>query len=168
MFFLVSSRLVKLETSHTVTLPPMVSALCVLSMEVQFLRYNWSLPIFLLLMVTCTHYLHYTRMEQKTLTCECSLEEWCRKWSHYQYNFQILFHIPEQKVVKTKFILDSINLYISFYVSVMELFSRIWRLVSAQVDSCCVYETTKQKRQCMKGNNQICLTIGQIGAFISS
>ena len=38
----------------------------------------------------------------------------------------------------------------------MELFSRRrWRLVSAQVVSCCVYENTKHKRQCIKGNNQI-------------
>ena len=30
-----------------------------------------------------------------------------------------------------------------------------------------VYELTKQKRQCIKGNNQICLTIGQIQNFTS-
>ena len=42
-----------------------------------------------------------------------------------------------------------------------------WRLVSAQVVSCSVYEKLKQKRQCIKGNYQICLTIGQIRAFIS-
>ena len=40
------------------------------------------------------------------------------------------------------------------------------RLVSDRVVSWCVYEITKQKRQCMKGNNQICLTIGQMPAFI--
>ena len=36
---------------------------------------------------------------------------------------------------------------------------RLW-LVSAAVVSCCFYEITKQLRQCLKGNNQICLTIG--------
>ena len=49
----------------------------------------------------------------------------------------------------------------------MELFSRRrWRLVSAQVVSCCIYENTKQKRQCIKGKNQICCTIGQIRASV--
>ena len=47
----------------------------------------------------------------------------------------------------------------------MELFSRT--SVSAQVISCCVYELTKQQRQCIKRNNRICLTIGQIQAFTS-
>ena len=36
------------------------------------------------------------------------------------------------------------------------------RLVSDRVVSWCVYEITKQKRQCMKGNNQIRLTIRKI------
>ena len=39
--------------------------------------------------------------------------------------------------------------------------------ISAQVVSCCVYEHTKQQKQCIKGNNQSCLTIGQIRAFTS-
>ena len=30
---------------------------------------------------------------------------------------------------------------------------------------CCVYELTKQKQQCIKGNNPIYLTIGQIQVF---
>ena len=43
----------------------------------------------------------------------------------------------------------------------VDLFSR--RLISEKVLSCRVDEITKQnQRQCMKGNNQICLTIGQI------
>ena len=42
-----------------------------------------------------------------------------------------------------------------------------WRLVSDQVVNCCVYELTKQQRQRVKGNNQICLTMGQIQAFTS-
>ena len=33
--------------------------------------------------------------------------------------------------------------------------------------SCSVYEMPKHYRWCMKGNNQICLTIGQTRAFIS-
>ena len=37
-----------------------------------------------------------------------------------------------------------------------------WRLLSTRVVSCCVYQLTKQLRQYIKGNNQICLIIGQI------
>ena len=45
-----------------------------------------------------------------------------------------------------------------FFTYPMELFNRSrWRHISAQFVSCCVYEITKQYRQCLKGNNQICL-----------
>ena len=37
--------------------------------------------------------------------------------------------------------------------------------MSAQVLSCCVYVVTKQSRQCMKDNDQLCLTIRQIRAL---
>ena len=42
-----------------------------------------------------------------------------------------------------------------------------WRLISAHVLNCRVYENAQQQRQCMKGNNKTWLTIGQIHAFIS-
>ena len=49
----------------------------------------------------------------------------------------------------------------------MELFSiRKRRLVSLPKWICCVYEMPKQKRQFIKNNNQICLTIRQRRAFI--
>ena len=41
------------------------------------------------------------------------------------------------------------------------------RFVYAHVVSYCVYELTKQMRQCIKGKNQICFTIGQIQALTS-
>ena len=41
------------------------------------------------------------------------------------------------------------------------------RLVLAHVVSCCVYEMPKQSIQFVKGNDQICLTIGQVQALIS-
>ena len=50
----------------------------------------------------------------------------------------------------------------------MELFSIWrWRLKSAQVVRCLVYEIPKSWRQLMKVNKYICLTLWQIWAFMS-